>query len=198
MNLTPRQKEVFDLIKGFVQEHGYAPTLQELADRLGVSTVTVFEHIGALVRKGVLRREKHKTRSIEIVEEEKEHAASVRLMGFIAAGNPIEAIEDEQRVDFSDLFGNTEKDGIYALRVRGNSMIEDQIRDGDYVIVENRSWARDGETVVALIEGQDATLKKIYHEDDRIRLQPANRTMGPIYVNDVTIQGVVIGMLRKY
>ena len=197
MNLTPRQKQILELIRRFRDEHDYAPTLQEMAEELDVSTVTVFEHVRALARKGAIRREKHKTRSIEIVEDM--GGSTLRLMGFVAAGAPIEAVADMQSVDFSDLFGSREGTrDVYVLRVRGDSMIEEQIRDGDYVVVENRSWARDGETVVALVEGHEATLKKIYHEGNRIRLQPANSAMEPIYVTDVAIQGVVIGVLRKY
>jgi len=200
MNLTPRQIEVLNLVKQFTEQHGYAPTLQEMATKLGVSTVTVFEHIRALARKGAIRREKHKTRSIEIVEEAEGGLSRLRLLGHIAAGIPIEAVADEQLVDVSELLGTNDSRDLYVLRVRGDSMVEERICDGDYVIVEKRTWANDGETVVALVDGHEATLKKIFDEGPRVRLQPANDAMKPIYVDreSVAIQGVVVGVLRKY
>ncbi len=199
MNLTPRQKQILELVRRFRDEHGYAPTLQEMAEELEVSTVTVFEHIQALARKGAIRREKHKTRSIEIVEDTR--GSTLRLMGFVAAGAPHEAVADEQSVDFSDLFGSKEGTrDVYVLHVRGDSMVDEQIRDGDYVVLERRSEARNGDTVVALLRGEEATLKTFERHGSTVRLIPANATMQPIEVpaEEVEIRGVVRGLLRRY
>jgi repressor LexA len=199
VNLTPRQLEIVNFIRDYFAENGYAPTMQEMADRLGVSRPTVFEHIEALEAKGALRRQALRSRGIELAPELKGKMTVLPLVGRIAAGQPIEAIEEAEVLDLEALFrgrlGET-----FVLQVRGNSMIDEQIRDGDYIIVEKRFDARDGETVVALLDTGDATLKKFYREPDRIRLQPANPTMRPIYVDPdgVRIQGVVIGVLRKY
>jgi repressor LexA len=199
MNLTPRQLEIVNFIREYVAENGYAPTMQEMADHLGVSRPTIFEHIEALEAKGALRRQATRSRSIELAPELTGKVTVLPLVGRIAAGQPIEAIEEAEVLDLEALFrgrlGET-----FVLQVRGDSMIEEQIRDGDYVIVEKRFDAHDGETVVALLDSGDATLKKFYREPDRIRLQPANPTMRPIYVDPdgVRIQGVVIGVLRKY
>jgi repressor LexA len=199
MNLTPRQLEIVNFIRDYFAENGYAPTMQEMADHLGVSRPTVFEHIEALEAKGALRRQALRSRGIELAPELTGKMTVLPLVGRIAAGQPIEAIEEAEVLDLEALFrgrlGET-----FVLQVRGNSMIDEQIRDGDYIIVEKRFDARDGETVVALLDTGDATLKKFYREPDRIRLQPANPTMRPIYVDPdgVRIQGVVIGVLRKY
>jgi repressor LexA len=199
MNLTPRQLEIVNFIRDYFAENGYAPTMQEMADHLGVSRPTVFEHIEALEAKGALRRQALRSRGIELAPELTGKVTVLPLVGRIAAGQPIEAIEEAEVLDLEALFrgrlGET-----FVLQVRGNSMIDEQIRDGDYIIVEKRFDARDGETVVALLDSGDATLKKFYREPDRIRLQPANPTMRPIYVDPdgVRIQGVVIGVLRKY
>ena len=199
MNLTPRQLEIVRFIRDFVAQHEYAPTMQEIADHLGVRRPTVFEHIEALQAKGALKRQPTRTRTIELAEEFQEDRRPLRLMGRIAAGRPIEAVEDPEVLDIESLFrGRTGE--TFVLQVRGESMIEEQIRNGDYVIVERREEARNGETVVALVDDGEATLKKFYREPGRIRLQPANAAMEPIYVESsrVRIQGVVIGILRKY
>ncbi|MGB2938539.1 MAG: transcriptional repressor LexA [Phycisphaerae bacterium] len=196
-NLTPRQLDIVRFIHDYTVEHEYAPTMQEIADHLGVSRPTVFEHLGALEKKDVIRREPTLARSISLVPEPEETGAVLPLVGRIAAGKPIEAIEDAELVDLESLFCGRAGE-TFVLEVRGNSMIDEQIRDGDYVIVEKRETARNGETVVALLPEGDATLKKFYKEKGRIRLQPANLAMAPIYVDDVQIQGIVIGVLRKY
>jgi len=206
MNLTPRQLEIVRFIRDYVAEHEIPPTMQEIADHLGVSRPTVFEHIEALEARGAIRRRRTISRGIELAPELAAEMRPVRLAGLrlplvgrIAAGRPIEAVEDTEVLDVETLFrgrlGET-----FALQVRGNSMIDEHIRDGDYVIVEKRDDARNGETVVALIDDSEATLKKFYRDMDRIRLQPANPTMEPIFVeaDRVRIQGVVIGVLRKY
>jgi repressor LexA len=196
-NLTPRQLDIVRFIHDYTVEREYAPTMQEIADHLGVSRPTVFEHLGSLEKKGVIRREPTLARSISLVPEPEETGAVLPLVGRIAAGKPIEAIEDAELVDLESLFCGRAGE-TFVLEVRGNSMIDEQIRDGDYVIVEKRETARNGETVVALLPEGDATLKKFYKEKGRIRLQPANLAMAPIYVDDVQIQGIVIGVLRKY
>jgi len=196
-NLTPRQLDIVKFLADYSVEHGYAPTMQEIADHLGVSRPTVFEHLVALEKKDVIRREPTLARSISLVPEPEETGAVLPLVGRIAAGKPIEAIEDAELVDLESLFRGRAGE-TFVLEVRGNSMIDEQIRDGDYIIVEKRGTARNGETVVALLPEGDATLKKFYKEKGRIRLQPANLAMEPIYVDDVQIQGIVIGVLRKY
>ena len=195
--LTPKQLRILTLIRDFQRKNGYSPTMQELADTLGVTKVTVFEHVAGLEKKGLLQRSRHRARSLELtsrVEFPDHSRASLPLVGHIAAGAPIEAIENQETVDLESLFST--RSGAYVLKVRGNSMIDEQIRDGDLVVVERRETARDGETVVALLDSGEATLKKFYREKGRIRLQPANPGYSPIYVDNVRIQGVVMGVLR--
>jgi len=197
--LTPKQLRILTLIRDYQNKHGYSPTMQELADVLGVTKVTVFEHVGGLEKKGLLRRLKHRARSLELTSRvefpDKAHAC-LPLVGHIAAGAPIEAIENEETIGLDSLF-NTSK-GLFALKVRGDSMIDEQIRDGDLVVVERRETAHNGETVVALLDNGEATLKKYYREKGQIRLQPANPDFSPIYVDDLRIQGIVVGVLRSY
>jgi repressor LexA len=203
MNLTPRQLDVVVAIRNYRHLNGYAPTMQELADQLGTSKVTIFEHIGALERKRVIRRDKHKARSLEIISEERlpdeNRATKLPMLGNIAAGSPIEAIENREEIDLEQLFQS--RNGVYVLRVRGESMIEDHLCDGDYVVIERRENARNGEQVVALLDTGEATLKRFYREGGgKVRLQPANRAMEPRVVDAdrCRIQGVVIGVLRSY
>jgi repressor LexA len=199
MNLTPRQLEIVNFIREYFADKGYAPTMQEMADHLGVSRPTVFEHIEALEAKGALQRQALRSRGIELAPELAGKVSALPLVGRIAAGQPIEAVEEPEVLDLESLFRGRPGE-TFVLQVRGDSMIEEQIRDGDYVIVEKRHDARNGETVVALLDNGEATLKKLYREPDRIRLQPANAALRPIYVDPdgVRIQGVVIGVLRKY
>ena len=201
MNLTPRQLDVLVAIRNYRHLHGYSPTMQELADQLGTSKVTIFEHVGALEKKRVLRRDKHKARSLEIVAEtlpDEERTTKLPLLGNIAAGSPIEAVENREELDLESMFAA--KQGVYVLRVRGESMIDDHLMDGDYVVIERRENARNGEQVVALLDTGEATLKRYYKEGGRIRLQPANPSHQPRIVDadKVRIQGVVIGVLRSY
>ena len=203
MNLTPRQLDVLVAIRNYRHLHGYSPTMQELADQLGTSKVTIFEHVGALEKKRVLRRDKHKARSLEIVSDERlpdeDRSTKLPLLGNIAAGSPIEAVENREEIDLEQMFHA--RNGVYVLRVRGESMIEDHLCDGDYVVIERREQARNGEQVVALIDGAEATLKRFYKESGgRIRLQPANHTMEPriVEADRCKVQGVVIGVLRSY
>ena len=203
MNLTPRQLDVLVAIRNYRHLNGYAPTMQELADNLGTSKVTIFEHVGALERKNVIRRDKHKARSLEIVSDERlpdeNRPTKLPLLGNIAAGSPIEAVENREELDLETLFAS--KQGVYVLRVRGESMIDDHLCDGDFVVIERREIAKSGEQVVALLDTGEATLKRYYKEGGgKIRLQPANSTMQPRIVDAdrLKIQGVVIGVLRSY
>jgi len=201
MTPTPKQLRILVAIRDFRVQNGYSPTMQELADEIGVSKVTIFEHVGALERKNLILRAHNRARSLEIAPTVKlpdeAKAASFPIVGTIAAGHPIEAIETRDTLELETLF-NT-RHGTYVLRVKGNSMIEDHIADGDYVIIERRETARDNEIVVALLDDGTATLKRFFKERGRIRLQPANSTMNPIYVSkDLRIQGVLIGVLRTF
>jgi repressor LexA len=203
MNLTPRQLDVVVAIRNYRHIHGVAPTMQELADQLGTSKVTIFEHVGALEKKRVLRRDKHKARSLEIISDEKlpdeNRSTKLPMLGAIAAGSPIEAVENREELDLETMFHS--RHGVYVLRVRGESMIEDHLCDGDYVVIERRAEARNGEQVVALLDTGEATLKRFYKETgNKIRLQPANSRMEPRIVDAdrCRVQGVVIGVLRSY
>jgi repressor LexA len=199
MNLTPKQLKVLRFLRKFRAAHEYAPTLGEIAQSFGVSKITALQHLRALEKRGAIRRSRYQSRSIEICEPARRSPPGGRLplAGTIAAGAPIEAIEEREALDLSELIrGRAEP---FLLRVRGDSMIEEQIRDGDYVICERRSTAVNGETVVAVLPTGEATLKKFHLEPDgRIRLQPANPKMSPTYPKRIEIRGVVIGVLRKY
>ena len=199
--LTPRQLEILRCIRDGQRQNGYSPTLQEIADQLGRSKVTVFEHVEALVKKGMLTRRTNKARSLELTSAVRfpdEPPTRLPLVGRIAAGMPIEAIEGADSVDLESLFASRHPVGV--LQVQGDSMIDEHIREGDLVVFEQRSNPRNGDTVVALVDGQEATLKRYYRERDRVRLQPANDRYPPIYVKDrsLLIQGVVVGVLRRY
>jgi len=204
MNLTPKQLKILQLIRNSRVRHGYSPTMQELADELGVSKVTVFEHVEALIKKGALAREPNKARSLSIAEgvalPDEETPLRYPLVGKIAAGYPIEKYEDADTLDVAELFGTRigEAGGTFALRVEGESMRDEGIFDGDYVIIERRSTASNGDRVVALLPNGETTLKTFFREGDQIRLQPANPDFEPIIVKDCKIQGAVIGVLRRY
>jgi len=196
--LKPRQLEILTMIRDTRATYGYSPTLQEMADELGISKITVFEHVGSLLAEKLLTHQSHKARSLRLspsVRLPDDRPTRLPLVGRIAAGRPIEAIEVQDTVDLEEIF--TSRYPVRALTVDGDSMIDEHISDGDLVIYEERSNARNGDTVVALVGGEDATLKKFYKEKDRVRLQPANRRFKPIYSRDVKIQGVVIGVLRR-
>ena len=197
MPLTKRQKEILDYIEGFIAERGYAPSFEEIAESFGYSSLaTVHEHLSNLERKGYIRKSYNESRSIELVRPEVgQPAVELPLLGAVAAGLPIEAIPDTESVVVPPDMVRRQRDN-YVLRVEGNSMIEEQIRDGDYIVVQAQETAEDGEMVVALVGGDSATVKKLYREaGGRIRLQPANPTMEPIIVDarDVRIQGIEIG-----
>lgn len=203
LKLTPKQQKILLLIRDCQLTRGYSPTFQELAEELNVSKVTVFEHVEALIRKGALRRDSNKARSLELTARaalpDESRPTRLPLVGTIAAGLPIEAVEDRQFLDLEELFAGSNRSGdTFVLKVKGDSMIEEQIRPGDYVICRRTSTARNGETVVALLPDGEATLKKFYRERGRIRLQPANEAYEPIFVDDCQVQGVVIGVVRAY
>jgi len=207
MTLTKRQKEVLDFLVVFMNKHGYSPSFEEIARSMRLhSLATVHKHITTLEKKGFIRRGYNQSRSIEIHQLPKpvreqvadRQAVELPLVGRIAAGRPMEAVEDRETLSLGDFAngGNS-----YVLQVKGSSMVEDHILDGDYIVVEQTQVANPGEIVVALVGGTDATLKRFYREaGGKIRLQPANSEMHPIIVpaGDVKIQGRVIGVLRKY
>ena len=203
MKLTRRQREIYDYLGAFIEENGYAPSLEEIAAHFGLSSVaTVHEHLENLEEKGALRRDPNRSRAIELVQapgKPRPGAVELPLLGRVAAGEPLEAITgDETLVVPEEMLGRGE---TFVLRVTGDSMIDEHIEDGDYVIVERRDTARNGERVVALIDGEHATLKTLFRETNgKIRLQPANERLAPlVYESDrVEVQGVAIGVLRKY
>ena len=199
MTVTPRQMEILRLIRDWRRQRGFSPTMQEIGDLLGLSKVTVFEHVVALVEKGLLSRgAKHRARSLQVAGDfpfPDERPTLMPLVGRVAAGRPLEAIEDRQSLDLERMFAAPGE--TFVLQVTGDSMIDEQIRDGDYVICRSGRDVRNGETVVAVLEDGQATLKKFYRERNRIRLQPANPDFQPIYAKDVDIRGVVVGLVRK-
>lgn len=197
-----RQGQILDFIRQRIQLDGTAPTLREIAEAIGVSSLaTVHEHLQALEDKGLIKRKTGKTRGIELVGEATdylEEGLEVPILGYIAAGSPIEPYTDPNaQMSIPSGFITGQK-RVYVLQVRGESMIEEQIRDGDYVVVEQAEKADDGEIVVALLDNGMATLKRFFKEATRIRLEPANSSMSPIFVKNARIQGKVVGLIRKY
>ncbi|MBW2712776.1 MAG: transcriptional repressor LexA [Deltaproteobacteria bacterium] len=220
MALTKRQREILDYIREFIAEQGYSPSLEEIGAHFGLSSVaTVHRHVQHLLEKGVVRRVSNSSRSLEPVDDDGPVQLSQRLsqplaqsapdfgaevlslplLVDVAAGQPIEALENPEPIYVPAEMAPSGKD-LFVLRVRGSSMIDEQIRDGDYVIVESRAHAHQGETVVALVHGEEATLKKFYREGPVVRLVPANETMQPMEfpAEDVLVRGVVRGLLRSY
>jgi repressor LexA len=198
--LTRRQKEILSFVREHIEREGFAPTIEEIGGNFGLrSLATVHKHLSNLQDKGLLKRQTHRSRALELVSTDMGvRAVELPLLGRVAAGVPIEAVQATETIWVpEDLVGRQE---TYVLQVKGDSMIDEQIRDGDFVIVENRTEARDGEMVIALLDGENVTLKKLYREGARVRLQPANPTMAPLFVeaSQMRIQGVVIGVLRKY
>ena len=204
MALTRRQRQVYDFIASFVQSHGYSPSFEEIGGGMGLSSLaTVHKHISNLEKKGLLKRDYNRSRSIDIIapkgrmKQSMSAPLSLPLLGRIAAGQPIEAVENPETISLGDFTGSKD---VFVLQVRGDSMQDEAILDGDYVLVEKTQTAHNGEIVVALVSGADATLKRLYREGENTRLQPSNATMKPIIVpaRDVQVQGRVIGVLRKY
>ncbi|MBE0567878.1 MAG: transcriptional repressor LexA [Krumholzibacteria bacterium] len=202
MGLTPRQAEILAFIGEYAQERGYAPTLQEIGARFGLSSVaTVHKHVAHLVDKGYLKRERRNaSRDLSVVADGTGSGlVAVPLLGTVAAGLPIEAVAEQEEINLPEEWLG--KGRTYALRVRGDSMIDEQIRDGDTVVVEARETARSGETVIALVDGESVTLKQYHRESGgRVRLQPANPAVPVLILPEdrVRVQGVVIGVLRRF
>jgi repressor LexA len=193
--LTRRQREIYDFIRSKIFKRGYGPTVRETADAFGIKSPNgVMCHLRALEKKEMIRREPNMSRAIQLLDDGPSDTG-MPLAGVIAAGRPVEAIEQNERIDFRDMFGQTD---LFALQVKGQSMIEDQIAEGDYVVVRKQETARDGQIVVALLADGEATLKRYYREAHRVRLEPANREMKPIYSKNVRIMGVVVGVVRRY
>ena len=200
MAITRRQKEVLDFLSSFTARNGYSPSYEEIAAGLGLSSLaTVHKHVTNLQNKGLLQRTHNRSRSIDVIPQRAPRKTMERLplLGRIAAGKPVEAIETAETISLGDIIGARE---VFALEVQGDSMRDEHIVSGDYVLVERTRTAHEGEIVVALVDGTDATLKRFYREGNLIRLQPSNSEMKPIYAPaaSVTIQGKVLGMLRKY
>jgi repressor LexA len=207
MAVTKRQKQVLDFVARFIEDNGYSPSYEEIARGLNLASLaTVHKHISTLETKQYIKRGFNQSRSLDLgpkyIQEQRRHkqdtSLEVPLLGRIAAGAPVEAVEQRETVRFGDFLGNPD---VFALEVRGDSMIEDHICSGDLVLVEKANQAKDGDIVVALIDGAQTTLKRFYREPgDRVRLQPANSSLQPIFVagKDLAIQGRLLAVLRKY
>ena len=202
VTLYRRQKQIIDFIDQYIQKFGTSPTLQEIADALGVSSLaTVHEHLQSLTKKGVIRRHEGAVRGIELIDNAIGNVVDgieLPILGFIAAGSPIEPITDPNasiKVSSTMLSG---KKRSFVLQVKGDSMIEEGILDGDFVVIEQQDSVRDGDIVVALLDNGLATLKKLFREATRVRLEPANSAMRPIYAKNVTVQGKVVGLVRRF
>ena len=195
-SLTERQREIYDFVRDKIVNRGYGPTVRDIGAHFGIRSPNgVMCHLKALEKKGLIAREPGKSRAIQLADPPRART-SLPLVGLVAAGSPVLAEEQTETVDFSPLF---ESDDHFCLRVKGDSMIEDHIDEGDYVVVRKQPTARNGEIVVALVdEGSEATLKRYFRETNRIRLQPANAAMEPIYADRVEIRGVVTGVIRQY
>jgi repressor LexA len=202
MTVTRRQREILDFIAGHIDAKGYAPSFEEIAKQFGFqSLATVHEHLTNLERKGYIRRTHNESRAIEVVPPKGQTGATeLPLYGLVAAGQPIEAIAGDETIAVPDEL-LPRRGRSYVLKVRGDSMIDEHIKDGDFVVVQERNQADSGQTVVALVDGSGATVKRFYREPGGwIRLQPANPSHQPLRVNerDVIVQGVVVGVIRKY
>ena len=207
MAITKRQRQVYDFLNNFVQRNGYSPSFEEIGDGLGLSSLaTVHKHVSNLEKKGLLKRDYNRSRSIDVLpmrgmlkrlSDKVAAEGRLPLLGRIAAGQPIEAVEHPETISLGDI---TRSKDVFVLQVKGESMKDEHIVDGDYVLVEKVQNAPDGEIVVALVDGTDATLKRIYRDGAKVRLQPSNAEMAPIVVpaKSVQVQGRVIGVLRKY
>ncbi|MFQ5738452.1 MAG: transcriptional repressor LexA, partial [Acidobacteriota bacterium] len=205
MALTRRQKQVLDFLVGFINRHGYSPSFEEIADGLKLTSLaTVHKHLQTLERKGFIRRAYNQSRSVEVMqlprpvrEQVARHATELPLLGRIAAGQPVEAVQNPESISLADF---TRSKNVFVLEIKGDSMLDDHILDGDYIIVEQTQNANNHDIVVALVRGEETTLKRFFREPGgTVRLQPANARMAPIVVpaKDVQIQGRVIGVLRR-
>lgn len=198
MSLTERQKQILDFIERFMERRGYSPSMEEIADQFDIASVNaVFKHLAALEKRGYIHRATNQARSIQLLT----HSEGVELpmLGYVAAGVPIEAVENPETIGVpGDFVSRSRKN--YVLRVRGSSMIDEHIEDGDFVVVEKRDTANNGEMVIALVDNSAATLKRFYREGSRIRLQPSNPEFRPLILSEerVQVQGIVLGVMRKY
>ncbi len=202
VTLYKRQKEILEYIRDYIEKYSYSPTLSEIAEAMGVTSLaTVHEHVQTLAKKGVLRRFEGAVRGIEIIDEKVSNVlkgVELPILGYIAAGQPIMTFTDPNAtVSVSSAMVSSKK-RCYVLQVKGDSMIEDGILNDDYVIIEEQTEANDGDIVVALLDGSFATLKRYFKEPGRIRLEPANASMEPIYATDVKIQGKCVGVIRRF
>ena len=197
--LTKRQKQVLDFIKAFIKKRDYAPSLEEVKEYLGLSSVsTAHFHVQALQQKGFLRKGENQPRAIEISKNGGTNVQEIQLAGTIAAGQPIEAIEGHDTIQVPALLIPNKRRKYFALKVKGDSLIEDGILDGDVVIAEQTSTAKDGDLIVALTENSEATLKYFYKEKNRIRLEPRNRALKPLFLKACTVRGRFVSLLRGY
>jgi repressor LexA len=202
--LTERQKAILDFILEFRRQRGIAPTHREICEQFGFSSYgTAYKHLKLLAEKGYLKRDRHQRRGLELLPSagvDEEAGAELPFLGRIAAGRPIEAVSSRESIGVPRLLFGERLQDHYVLRVAGDSMIEEGIHDGDWVVVERRERARPGEMVVALLGGDEVTLKRFYPEGDEVRLQPANPAMAPLRVAavDVRVQGIVVGLMRRY
>jgi len=200
MKLTKRQKEILDFVSEFIDRNGYSPSMEEIAEHFHFASLNaVFKHLEALESRGHLQRDSNRARSIQLSQTGSAAVRNLPLFGYIAAGQPIEAVSTPQTLQIPEYFLPRRGD-YYVLRVKGESMIDEHIQDGDYVVIESREAANPGDTVVALIDNENVTLKKFYPEGSQVRLQPANESLAPIILDGtrVMIQGVVVSVMRKY
>lgn len=202
ITLYKRQRQIVDFISQYIQKNGFSPTLKEIAEALGVSSLaTIHEHLQALQRKKIIKKHEGTVRGIELVDRtfiKINDSVDLPFLGFIAAGSPIEPNTDTNATFKVSPELITGKKRSYVLQVKGKSMIEDHIEDGDYIVVEETETVSNGDIVVALLDNGLATLKRFYREVTRVRLEPANSTMSPIYATNVRIQGKVVGLIRKF
>jgi repressor LexA len=200
MKLTRRQKEILDFISDFIDHNGYSPSMEEIAEHFQFASLNaVFKHLEALSSRGYLHRDSNRARSIQLSSNNTGGVHNLPLFGYVAAGRPIEAISHTETLPIPEYF-LSHRGECYVLQVKGDSMIEEHIQDGDFVVIESRDAANPGDTVVALVDNENVTLKKFYPEGGQVRLQPANEKIDPIVVDAdrVKIQGIVISVLRRY
>lgn len=200
MSLTRRQREIYNFIKRYIEDNDFAPSLEEIARQFRIASLNaIYKHLNALEQRGYLRRLTNQARSIRLLDPDRAERHELPLLGTVAAGKPIEAVSNSESIAVPASFISPGKNS-YVLRVRGDSMIDEHIADGDYVIVEERDSADSGEMVVALLDNENVTLKKFYREGRKVRLQPANPDLEPLRVDEdrVRVQGVVVGVIRKY
>lgn len=194
--LTRKQQQIYEFIKDKIMNRGYGPTVREIGAHFGIRSPNgVMCHLKALEKKEMIIRDERMSRAIQLTDQPQLKRTSLPLAGQVAAGVPVLAVENRERMDFATLFDDSSQ---YCLKVKGDSMVEAHIADGDYAVIRRQTTARDGDIVVALVNGEEATLKRFFREKGRFRLEPSNATMQPIYAQDVEILGVLVGVIRKY